>query len=146
MMTLTSTLLRAATAALLTLAVAAVPACGGCPWTHASAVTIEGAVTASGDDPAECLEVYVPDGDESSPGGCVNPALIGVNRCGERLLVEGARDGAWPETEVAPGEPFVVELDLGLAPVARYDDHYFFQVEGWLGEEPIELRFNTWYE
>jgi len=54
---------------------------GGCPWTHASAVTVEPATS--------CLSAEVLNASGNGPGGCVSPSLQVTNACSEAVTVPG---------------------------------------------------------
>ena len=137
----------AATAALSFVLAACSPAVGGggCPWTHASGVTVAPASAAA------CLSAHVANADGSSgPGGCVDPDVVVDNRCSDSVVVsdvdavEGetvrhaeadAGDGGSSSVTVTPGASAEVE-----AP-GTGDGSYTLHAT--LGATPVTLTFST---
>lgn len=120
---------------LAALAATSLHACGGCPWLHASPVSV--------DPSTPCLELSIADttGDGDSTG-CVDPVVHGWNHCTETLVLPPSFPGA-PEVSFAPGDRIVHEVDLGTS-TPRNNDTNLFELPARLGTADIIIRFSVW--
>ncbi len=110
-------------------------ACGGCPWLHASPVSVEPSMP--------CLELGIADTTgEGDSTGCVDPVLHGWNHCTETLVLPPAAPGS-PEVSFAPGDRIVHEVDLGTS-IRRENDTNLFELPARLGTTDIIIRFSVW--
>jgi len=112
------------------------PDSGGCPWTETSAVTVEPA--------NDCLELALADASGTGAStGCVNPVLVGTNRCDATLILPPEAHLRGDVLEVAPGEAFTYQVSLEQA-VEAPDNHFSFELPAHLDEAPIRIEFTTW--
>lgn len=109
-------------------------ACGGCPWTETSEVTIDPATA--------CLALQVADSSGTPPStGCVNPVLYGQNGCGETLTIPAAWSATGADAVFDAGAEVETEIDLGST--AAQDGVYEFAVSATMGGDPITIWFTA---
>lgn len=109
---------------------------GGCPWTQLSGLTVTPKL--------DCLEIRAAgNGDPGSTGGCVNPNLVGVNRCAEPLVFPASARESAPDAggdlTIAPGASFNVELEAERVTTRVEGDTRYFHVSATLGSTPVSI-------
>ena len=113
---------------------------GGCPFTHASAVTFSPATS--------CLSAVV----EPTDQNCVNPVVSLTNSCTEPLVIEGTIESlGYPadaslEADVDPSAPSDIVVDAGKTRSFEYAGGPVpgtITISAKLGSEALTISFTT---
>jgi len=110
-------------------------ACGGCPWTSHSDITVT--------PEASCLEIAIANSSGDAPStGCVDPVIYGTNACTTTLVLPAEYASDLQAVEVAPGQSFVYEVDLGHC--EEVGDRFDAAIPATLDGSEITLSFSLY--
>ncbi len=92
-----------------------------------------------------CLELHI-DTSEEAAGGCVNPVIIGTNRCADTLSFSAAISADETELSFAKDQAVAIQIDLDNGSLDDNDGITSWNVPATLGDATLVLSFQTWRE